>query len=150
MNSPTTSGDLLMTLFQWLLNGIGYRYTRRTKGFTLIELLVVLAIIGTLLSIAAPRYSGSVDKANLAVLQQNLSAIRESIDKLHGDTGKYPQTLDELVTKRYVRSIPVDPVTGSNTTWLLEQSTDPNSAGIVDVHSGAAGKTRSGKLLREL
>lgn len=117
-------------------------------GFTLIELLVVLTIIGTLLSIAAPRYTGSVDKANLAVLQQNLAAMRESIDKMHGDTGKYPQTLDELVTNKYLRRVPVDPITGSVKTWILEQSTDPNVPGVVDVYSGASGKTRQGQAYR--
>ena len=119
-------------------------------GFTLIELLVVLAIIGTLLSIAAPRYTGSVDKSNLAVLQQNLSAMRESMDKMYGDTGRYPQSLDELVTQKYLRRIPVDPMTGSSTTWILEQSTDSNVPGIVDVHSGAPGKTRQGQAYKSL
>jgi len=119
-------------------------------GFTLIELLVVLAIIGTLLSIAAPRYTGSVDRSNLAVLQQNLSAMRESIDKMYGDTGRYPQSLDELVTQKYLRRIPIDPITGSSTTWIPEQSTDSNVPGIVDVHSGAPGKTRQGQAYKSL
>lgn len=122
----------------------------RRSGFTLIELLVVLAIIGTLLSIAAPRYSGSVDKADLAVLEQSLSAIRETIDKLHGDTGKYPQVLDDLVAKGYLRRIPVDPFTKSSTSWLLDQSNDVDNPGIVDVHSGAPGKARNGKAFRDL
>lgn len=119
-------------------------------GFTLIELLVVLAIIGTLLSIVGPRYSGSVDKADLAALEQNLTSIRETIDKLHGDTGKYPQTLDDLVTKGYLRRIPIDPITKSNTTWLLEHSNDADNPGIVDIRSGAPGKARSGQLLKDL
>ena len=123
---------------------------RNFKGFTLIELLVVLAIIGTLLSIAAPRYIGSVDKADLAVLKQNLSVLRESIDKLYGDTGRYPQVLDDLVARRYLRHVPVDPITGSSTTWQLEQSSDPESPGIVNVHSGASGKSKNGQLFKDL
>lgn len=119
-------------------------------GFTLIELLVVLAIMGTLLSIAAPRYAGSVDKANLAVLEQNLDALRVSIDKMHGDSGKYPQTLDELVSKRYLRRVPVDPITGSRDSWILVPSTDPDDPGIVDVKSAAPGSARNGKLFSEL
>ena len=131
-------------------SGAVRRSSTQALGFTLIELLVVLAIIGTLLSIAAPRYTGSVDKSNLAVLQQNLSAMRESIDKMYGDTGRYPQSLDELVSQKYLRRIPVDPMTGLSTSWILEQSTDSNVPGIVDVHSGAPGKTRQGQAYKAL
>ncbi len=123
---------------------------RLLTGFTLIELLVVLAIIGALLSIAAPRYTHSVDKANLAVLQQNLFALRDSIDKMHGDSGKYPQSLDDLVTNKYLRRVPLDPFTGSSASWVLEQSADPNNPGVIDVHSGALGKTAQGQFYKDL
>lgn len=86
---------------------------RRVRGFTLIEILVVLAILALLLSIAAPRYFGSVDRSKETVLKQNLFQIRESLDKYFADTGRYPDSLEDLVTKHYLRSAPVDPVTGS-------------------------------------
>jgi general secretion pathway protein G len=119
------------------------------RGFTLIELLVVLAIIGTLLSIAAPRYNGRVTTANQAVLKQNLTTLRDSIDKFYGDTGKYPQVLEDLVAKQYLRHVPVDPITGSATTWILIQSSDPDNPGIADVKSGAPGKSNSGQAYQD-
>lgn len=115
----------------------------RQHGFTLIELLVVLTIIATLLSIAAPRYIGSVDKAKEAVLKENLASLRMAIDKFAGDTGQYPSTLDELVSRRYLRGIPVDPITDSTRTWIL-RAPDSTSKGIFDVKSGASGLSRDG------
>ncbi|MFT3848704.1 MAG: prepilin-type N-terminal cleavage/methylation domain-containing protein [Propionivibrio sp.] len=116
----------------------------RFGGFTLVELLAVLAIIATLLSLAAPRYSGSVDKAKESVLRENLATLRTSIDKFYGDTGLYPSQLDELVTKRYLRRIPADPITEESTTWILVPPDDPLQGAIADVRSGAAGKARDG------
>lgn len=118
--------------------------TIRPRGFTLIELLVVLAIIATLLTIAVPRYTGSVDKAKESVLKENLATLREAIDKHYGDTGKYPMVLNDLVTKRYLRSIPVDPITDSATSWILLPPADPQKGVIFDVKSGAPGKSRDG------
>lgn len=116
----------------------------RQRGFTLIELLVVLAIIATLLSIAVPRYTGSVDKAKESVLKENLATLREAIDKHYGDTGKYPATLDDLVTKRYLRRIPVDPIADSSTSWVVLPPADPQKGAVFDVKSGAPGKGRDG------
>ncbi len=118
--------------------------TMRQRGFTLIELLVVLSIIATLLSLAAPRYTGSVDKAKESVLKENLATLRVAIDKHYGDTGKYPATLDDLVTKRYLRRVPVDPVTDSATTWVVLPPADPQKGAVFDVKSGAPGKSRDG------
>lgn len=118
-------------------------------GFTLIELLVVMAIIATLLSFAAPRYIGSVDKAKEATLKENLSTIRDVIDKHYADTGKYPANLDELVTKKYLRKIPVDPITDSNLTWVVVPPDDAQKGGVYNIHSGAKGKARDGTSYRE-
>ena len=82
------------------------------RGFTLIEMLVVMAIIATLLSIAAPRYFRSTDDAREAALKSDLRTLREAIDHYHADRGSYPEVLDDLVEKRYLRAIPVDPITG--------------------------------------
>ena len=110
---------------------------RRFAAFTLIELLVVMAIIATLLTIAVPRYFASVERSKEAVLRQNLATLRESLDKYLADTGQYPGSLDELVARKYLRSVPVDPITESATTWLLVASTDPQRIGVADVRSGA-------------
>lgn len=106
-------------------------------GFTLIELLIVMAIIGTLLSIAVPRYFHSLQHARETVLKQDLSILREAIDKYYADLNLYPETLPALVEKRYIRALPVDPFTKLADTWTLVASEDPDHAGIRDVHSGA-------------
>lgn len=111
-------------------------------GFTLIELLVVLAVIGTLLAVALPRYSTSIGRAEEAVLQQNLRATREAIDQFHGDLGRYPANLQELVLRRYLRDIPVDPVTRSSRTWLVQPAPE---GGIRDIRSGAPGTGSNGR-----
>jgi general secretion pathway protein G len=110
---------------------------RAARGFTLVELLVVMLIIGTLLSIAVPRYYRTLAYARETVLRQDLAILREAIDKYYADLGQYPDTLAALTAKRYVRSIPVDPYTKAADTWSLVQSDDPDHPGIKDVHSGA-------------
>ncbi|MDT8363931.1 MAG: prepilin-type N-terminal cleavage/methylation domain-containing protein [Nitrosomonas sp.] len=104
------------------------------RGFTLIELLVVMAIIATLLSIVAPRYFTSVDRARETVLKQNLSIMRDSIDKYFADTGKYPQDLQQLVDERYIRAIPLDPVT-EQAVWIEIPPPDEEMEGVYDVRS---------------
>lgn len=116
----------------------------KKAGFTLIELLVVMAIIALLLTIAVPRYFGSLDKANEAVLKEDLSTLREALDKYYGDTGKYPATLEELIARKYLRKIPTDPITESSATWIVIPPEDPQKGGVYDVKSGASGKARDG------
>ena len=118
--------------------------TGRRRGFTLIELLVVMAIIATLLTIAVPRYFRSVQRSKEAVLKQDLTTLRESIDKYYGDTGKYPQTLAVLVEKRYLRSIPVDPIARAADKWIVVNADDPEDNGVKDVMSGADGMGENG------
>ena len=135
------------------------------RGFTLIEILVVMAIIATLLSIAAPRYFRSTDDAREAALKSDLRTLREAIDHYHADRGSYPEALDDLVEKRYLRAIPVDPITGEASTWTLipppapaqssapaTPTSSPSSAptGIYDVRSGASGTTRDGQPYQNL
>lgn len=117
---------------------------RRRAGFTLIELLVVLAIIATLISIAAPQYFGASDRAKETVLREDLNVMRDAIDKFHGDTGKYPDSLQTLVDRRYLRAVPVDPITEKNNTWIEVRGAGSNAAGVVSVKSGAEGKASDG------
>jgi type II secretion system protein G len=116
----------------------------RARGFTLIELLVVLSIIGLLVSIAAPRYFGSVDHAREAALRQDLAVMRDAIDKHFADTGRYPVALDELVAKRYLRRVPVDPITESSESWVFVPPADRELGAVYDVNSGASGNARDG------
>src|SRR4051812_34797539 len=101
-----------------LLIMIGDSNRSMRKGFTLIELLVVMAIIATLLALAAPRYIGNVDRAKEATLRENLASLRDVLDKHYADAGKYPTNLDGLVAGKYLRKIPLDPITDSNRTWV--------------------------------
>ena len=114
------------------------------RGFTLIELLVVLAIIATLLTIALPRYFSSVDKSKEAVLKENLYQMRDAIGKYYADRGKYPESLQSLATDKYLRTVPLDPVTDSATTWIVVAPEDPQKGGVQDVKSGAQGKALDG------
>jgi len=118
--------------------------TGRRRGFTLVELLVVMAIIATLLTIAVPRYFRSLQRSREAVLKQDLATIREQIDKFYGDTGKYPQTLAVLVEKKYLRSVPVDPIAKTADKWIILNSDDPDDNGVKDVKSGAEGMGENG------
>ncbi len=120
------------------------------RGFTLIELLVVMAIIATLLMLVAPRYFSSVDRSKEVVLKQSLATVRDAIDKHYGDMGRYPESLQDLVDKRYLRSMPVDPVTESTTTWELVPPADAAKGGVYNVRSGAPGTTSDGKPFSEL
>lgn len=119
------------------------------NGFTLIELLVVMAIIATLLSIVAPRYFNSIEKAKEAVLRQDLKIMRDSIDQFYADFGKYPLDLEELVDKRYLRNIPIDPMTESDTTWIEMPSPNDDEDGVYDVHSGFTGRALDGTFYEE-
>ncbi len=116
--------------------------SRREFGFTLIELMIVMAIVVILIGIAVPYYQKSVLRAKESVLHNNLFTIRQVIDEYTYDRQKAPQTLQDLATDGYLRSIPVDPVTGSNSTWQVIME-DPNTAanqnepGIFDVKSGS-------------
>lgn len=115
-----------------------------SHGFTLIELLVVMAIIALLLTIAVPRYFHSIDRAKEAVLKENLAQMRDAIDKYYGDRGRYPDRLDDLVEKKYLRRIPPDPVTESSVTWISVPPQPGEQGRIFDVKSGAPGAALDG------
>jgi len=114
------------------------------RAFTLIELLVTLAIISLLLSLAVPRYFGSVDKAKETLLKENLHQVRDALDKFYGDNNHYPATLEDLVNKKYLRKLPVDPVTDSATTWIVVPPSDPQKGGVYEIKSGASGNGKDG------
>ena len=118
-------------------------------GFTLIELLVVMAIIATLLSIVAPKYFNSIDKAKESVLRQDLGVMRNAIDQFYSDLGKYPIDLAELVDKRYMRSIPKDPFTESDKTWIEIPPKNETESGVYDVQSGYTGRALDGSYYQE-
>ncbi len=121
--------------------------TPRVAGFTLIELIVVMAIVALLVSIAAPRYLQSVDRAKDNALRTSLNVMRDALDQFAADRGRYPDSLAELVDARYLRSIPADPWTGSTSTWVIVTPLDPTTKGkVYDVRSGMAGRASDGRL----
>ena len=112
------------------------------RGFTLIELLVVLAIMASLLTLVVPRYFQQTDRAQETVLKHNLVAVRDGIDKFFADTGRYPANLDELVERKYLRELPLDPITNRRDSW---QIIPPESgSGVYDLKSGAEGTAKDG------
>jgi general secretion pathway protein G len=121
----------------------------RRSGFTLIELLAVLAIVALLLTIAVPRYFSSVDKAKETVLKENLYQMRDAIGKYYGDKGKYPETIEALVAEKYLRKMPIDPITESIATWIVVPPDDPQKGGVYDVKSGAQGNAPDGSMYGE-
>jgi general secretion pathway protein G len=108
----------------------------RRSGFTLIEILVVMTLIALLLTLAVPRFFSSLDKGRLAVQQQNIATLRDAIDKFIADKGRYPDELDELVVNKYLRQIPLDPVTEA-ANWLVIAPSDTAKGHVYDVQSAA-------------
>ncbi|MCA9462875.1 MAG: prepilin-type N-terminal cleavage/methylation domain-containing protein [Nitrospira sp.] len=111
------------------------------KGYTLLELMIVVAIVGILVTLAIPTFQQSAMKAKEAALKQNLFTMRAVIDQYYADRGDYPSSLDALVEAKYLREIPVDPLTKSNSTWTTiyedQEEGDDSPAGIYDVKSGS-------------
>ncbi|MDP2369380.1 prepilin-type N-terminal cleavage/methylation domain-containing protein [Rhodoferax sp.] len=116
----------------------------RPRGFTLIELLVVLTVLAVLAGLIAPRYLDRLDDARETVLRQNIVGLRTALDQFYRDKARYPSTLDELVAERYIRAVPLDPLTDRFDTWVLIAPKDAGNQGVFDVKSGAIGRARDG------
>ena len=119
------------------------------SGFTLIELMIVMSLIVILASIGLALYGNSVTRAKESVLKEDLFRMRDAIDQYYADKGKYPSTLDELVSEKYLRSVPLDPFTLSADTWrAVPSEPDPGNPaaepGVYDVRSGSDLKALDG------
>jgi general secretion pathway protein G len=122
---------------------------RRFSGFTMIELLVALSIVAMILTLAAPRYFGNIDRTKESVLREDLHILRDAVGKYFSDKNKYPDALEDLVKEKYIRSIPVDPFTQSAHSWLVVAPEDAALGGVADVHSGAPNTGRDGTWLKD-
>src|SRR5687768_1148108 len=119
------------------------------RGFTLVELLVVIALISILAAMAVVQHRNSVQRTQEAALKTNLFRMRDAIDQYYAVKGKYPSSLDTLVSEQYIRRIPVDPFTNSADSWqTVPAEPDPANPsaepGIYDVKSGAQGTALDG------
>ena len=119
------------------------------RGFTLVELMVVMAIVALLLALALPRYFNHLESSRETILKQDLAVMRDAIDKFHGDRGRYPNSLDELVSERYLRALPVDPITDRSDTWqavapVTNEAGESETGELYDIKSGAPGTARDG------
>lgn len=108
---------------------------RSEHGFTILELMIVVTIAGILVMLAEPSFTGAATKAREATLKQNLFTMRDVIDQFKADRGKYPATLVELKELGYLKRIPMDPFTKSDSTW--QEIPDETDGGVFDVHSGS-------------
>ena len=127
----------------------------RQRGFTLIELMVVMSLIVILATIGLVQYRQSITYTKEAVLKDDLKKLRDAIDQYYADKNQYPPTLQDLVSGGYLRALPKDPFTNSETSWqTVPAEPDPNNPttqpGVYDVKSGAEGTTQDGKSLSEL
>jgi general secretion pathway protein G len=125
------------------------KFGGKIAGFTMIELIIVIAIIMILASVAAMNYQHSIWRAREAVLRNDLFTLRSSIDQYTLDKQKAPQSLQDLVTAGYIKSIPKDPITNETGTWVTDQeeslmAIDQTAPGIVDVHSGSDAESTEG------
>jgi len=122
---------------------------KRSQGFTLIELLVVMAIIATLMTIAMPRYFQSLETSREATLRQSLAVMREALDHYYGDTGRYPESLEQLVEQRYLRNAPLDPITERRDQWQVVAPPEGVGGSVADIKSCSTGRARDGSLYAE-
>ena len=118
-------------------------------GFTLVELLVVISMISILAAMGVVQYRNAVRRTQEATLKKDLFEMRDVIDQYYADKGKYPSSLDALVSDGYLRKIPVDPITNSTDTWeTVPAEADPANPsaepGIYNIKSGAPGTSLDG------
>jgi general secretion pathway protein G len=124
----------------------------RKHGFTLLELLLVLVVLALLAALAGPLVTGGLQRARESTLKSDLYTLRKAIDDYYADTGGYPKELDELVSKRYLRRIPPDPLTEKRDTWVLvraEEEKAGQAQGIIDVRSGSPEQASDGSYFKD-
>lgn len=72
-----------------------------SAGFTLLELLIVISIIAILAAAIIPNFVGFDAEAKVATTQTNLNTLRTRVTLFRAKEGRYPETLEELLTTTY-------------------------------------------------
>lgn len=122
---------------------------KKSTGFTFIELVLVLLILSLLATLAAPVVSTSIIRSKESVLKENLKVTRIALDDYFADNGVYPEELEKLVERRYLRSLPVDPILKSNEEWVLLETEREGFTGIDDLKSGSSDQALNGSYYNE-
>jgi general secretion pathway protein G len=121
---------------------------KKSAGYTLIELIIVMAIISVLVSIAVPLYQKSLLRTKETLLKNNLFTLRTVIDEYTFDKQKAPQSLQDLVSEGYLRTVPLDPITGNDQWKLIMEDAlsmvNQTESGIFDVRSLSDQKSLEG------
>jgi len=151
VGEPMKENKKFLTKCQALIKSklLSKTFNKISRGFTLIELMVVMTVIALLISIAVPRYFNSVEQAKEATLKQSLGVMRVAIDKFYVDNERYPESINELVTKKYIRAVPVDPITESAETWVTQSPSLDTTGAVFDIKSGATGTAKDGTAYAE-
>jgi len=119
-------------------------FVKKHDGFTIMELLVVLLLIALLASIVTPVVTKSIVRAKESTLKENLFVMRKAIDDYYADNARYPEQINELVEQRYLRFIPVDPVTDQPQWNFSYVDSDEQGQGIIDIHSESTKQASDG------
>lgn len=137
-------------------------------GLTLVELIIVVAIVSVLATAAIPIARFQVRREKERELRRDLWEIRAAIDRykdaadkgafqIKADSLGYPPDLETLVNGvevqgkkvRFLRRVPVDPMTGNNEWGLRSNQDDPDSdsfggQNVFDIHSKSQGTALDG------
>jgi general secretion pathway protein G len=138
------------------------------RGLSLVELIITVTILSILAGAAFPIARFQTKRMNERILRYELWTMRDAIDRYHDaaeknafrtkvDSQNYPETLEKMVegeevqTKKvkFLRAIPVDPMTGKAEWGLRSMQDDPKSdsfggQSVFDVYSKSTGTALDG------
>ena len=109
----------------------------KDRGFTLIEVSIVMVVMSILAMVALPSVKLAVKRRDEMELRRVLRNTREAIDRYWRDKDrvspggidalKYPKSLQVLVDEKYLRVIPIDPMSGKREWRIISSTDEPDS-----------------------